>query len=1298
MDSNPTSYIGGDPLTLPVPTKEGYTFDGWISNSLLQGSETVALYNSTTGPQEFWARWAIKSPFVENFEGPTSEGVALADWSFLNGTQVNKWHIGNAPTGNVTNSAYITSGGTSGTWNYVYDNATRSTVHLYRDILLSANGGTTNTLSFDWSGLGEAVNDVLTVYLVPTTSAILDGYVISGALPLGTYNGSAAWRTEKIIVPANDSKQRLLFTWVNNDNGTGGPTPIAIDNVSVYRSRLVRITLDPSDGVLTGGVSYLDVMEGDSVGTELKDPTKEGAVFYRWYDGDIPYNHNSKVLRDDFTLKAVWNAKEFEITYELNGGYFDVPADLTYITERELVLKNPVVASGDSIFVGWYNTSDFSTSLGGRKVEYIAAGCTGDTTLYAKWSKVYHITYNLHGGKNPIDSIATYFTEQTPLNLQRPEREGYSFFRWTPNGAVISDADIHQGFTGDILFEAEWTPDNYTVTYVTNGGTNPTTQVYNFTIESSDVLPKAPTKANSDFLGWYSTPGFVDSTRVDTIPAGSSASVTLYAKWIERFTVKFDLQEGSWDSPDGTIPSITVLRGDSLTQPTPNPTRNQYTFYRWFVDSTFAIPWNFDTDRVRNNMTLYARWATMVESFEDDGPDWQLINGDATNRWAIGSDTCYGGSKAAYISNDLGVTNAYTPDAAGVTHLFRDFEFPLVDDNKAYRLVFNWKGRGAVGHDYMKVYIVAATPEFIPVANRELEAPALGRSYYNGEYNDSEAWQKEESIFLPVDYSGSRKRLVFSWVNDNTSGGANPPIAIDDVAILDVSHVAVTFDAQGGVYSPAVVAVPYGHKVPEPTHLPIYTGKYFLGWFMDKAYTIPWDFDNEEVTRNTTLYAKWVPAVVVSFNAQNGTSLSLDTVAQNAKVNRPDKPVIPGKYLYGWSRYPEKSDPIWDFERDTVTSYNFTLYAHWVEAVVVTFYSHDAAMEVYDTIAINKTVARPPVDPVRDGYYFEGWYDNLDKTNPWRFTNIVSNSMTIYAKWYKKFLDEDFESGTGTVNYRTDHYNDWQIVNSTSARDNNWCVSSGTGYGRGTRAAYITDSINNPVPAVHYNIRRRSVVHLYRDVHFEAQDKDFTYRLTFNWKCFGEQNRDNLRIYLIDPTVTEMPRKNAPDEEMDALKPFLIGVCDNREEWATKTIVLPGGVPEERPESLFDKDMRLLFTWTNDAFFGYENFPAAIDNILIVESQEEVTHIESPPTDVKEVTAATTGVQIFPNPAHAKVTILNAAGKSVSVFNSLGVKVFEKFVPSDEEQVSLASWASGVYLVRVSENDKVIETLKLLKD
>ena len=66
-------------------------------------------------------------------------------------------------------------------------------------------------------------------------------------------------------------------------------------------------------------------------------------------------------------------------------------------------------------------------------------------------------------------------------------------------------------------------------------------------------------------------------------------------------TVTFETNGGS------KLPDVTAQYGETLARPD-NPVREGYRLVGWYTDIDLKTPWDFDTDTVQGNMTLYAKW------------------------------------------------------------------------------------------------------------------------------------------------------------------------------------------------------------------------------------------------------------------------------------------------------------------------------------------------------------------------------------------------------------------------------------------------------------------------------------------------------------------------------------------------------------------------------------------------------------------------------------------------------------------------------------------------------------------
>ena len=60
-----------------------------------------------------------------------------------------------------------------------------------------------------------------------------------------------------------------------------------------------------------------------------------------------------------------------------------------------------------------------------------------------------------------------------------------------------------------------------------------------------------------------------------------------------------------------SVPSQTVKEGELVTKPT-DPTLHGYEFDGWYKDDAYTTPWNFESDVVKQNTLIYAKWVEHV--------------------------------------------------------------------------------------------------------------------------------------------------------------------------------------------------------------------------------------------------------------------------------------------------------------------------------------------------------------------------------------------------------------------------------------------------------------------------------------------------------------------------------------------------------------------------------------------------------------------------------------------------------------------------------------------------------------
>ena len=501
-------------------------FTGW--NTQANGSGTGYAAGATftiTGNVTLYAQWAYDT-FTVSYDANTGTGSMSSDLNQpYNSTYATKSNGFTAPankhfTGWNTQANGSGTGYAAGAIFTITGNVTlyaQWTFDDQYDVLYDANGGSA-TVPTD--GASYFADDTVTALFspAPTRSGFnFLGWATTSDATTATYTEGG---TESFTMGASDVTLYAVWDPIEyavSYNANGGIGPVPTDSTIYYMHDTATVLFTPA-------------------------PTRSGYNFLGWATTSdattATYTEGGTesftMGVNDVTLYAVWEAIDYSVTYDANGGIGPVPTDsaLYHIEDTVTVLFTPAPTRLGFNFVGWSTNIEAATPM------YATSGTTtfemgaSDVTLYAVWDPIeYAVSYDANGGIGPVPTDSTiYYMDDTATVLfaPAPTRNGYTFKGW----ATASDATTPTYTTGgtttfvmgttDVTLYAVWELIEYKITYVMGGGTNVLTNPTTYTVESPLITLEAPARAGYNFLAW--TPG-------NTIPAGSTGDKTVTATW-----------------------------------------------------------------------------------------------------------------------------------------------------------------------------------------------------------------------------------------------------------------------------------------------------------------------------------------------------------------------------------------------------------------------------------------------------------------------------------------------------------------------------------------------------------------------------------------------------------------------------------------------------------------------------------------------------------------------------------------------------------------------------------------------
>ncbi|MEK4371643.1 InlB B-repeat-containing protein [Paenibacillus sp. FSL R5-0473] len=723
-------------------------------------------------------------------------------------------------------------------------------------------------------------------------------------------------------------------------------------------STVVNIYYKPISRTLTFNLGYEGAPEGKltdliykNIVNRIPVPTRTGYTFAGW-SPNVP----NTMPTDNATYTANWTVRDdtpYKVVYlQQNIGHptYTVVDEETHrgITNTRAILPKESLRSYEGFTV--------DTALPGTVLDADIAS-DGTTVLRVYYTRnMYKLTIDYNDLNTPAKEIDVQYGSTTSLHFGDPTWAGHEFKGWSSVPAVTMPAQ-------DIEYIAQWDIDQHTVKFNSNGGVE---EVPDQTLAygKTAIEPATPTKKDHAFGGWYSDS---DLTKTYNFATSVTSNITLYAKWMRGYTMSINSNGGT------EISDQAVYEGTKPAAPQP-PTREGYVFGGWFSDKDLTKAYNFTTEIVKGDITLYVKWVVAqktqyrVRFFDEQKtePIDQLVTEGGV---AVAPEPLTKPNHTFLFWRDKEKRNEAFDFT---TPIMRNYEIHTAWILNNYEVSFISDGKKLSGQSVNH-----------QESAKEPSRPTRAGYVFKGWYSDSD-------LTILYDFRTqvtSEISLYAKWMPEFT----------------------VRFDSKGGSAVNAGT-VEYNTKIAVPAS-PKRTGYKFGNWYSDEGLTSVYNFETP-VTTNFTLYAKWTPVFTVIFDHKDGSAVTdQQPVLEGEVVSAPAAPQREGYTFIGWYSDEDLTNA-YHFETPVTT--NITLYAKWKVLYTVSLSSSQELIR--QTVAEGDMVTGPEAFPPRsDGWIVYWWYV---KGKPWadayNFETPVTGNFELDA-YYGRPYTVNFESNGGSA-------------------------------------------------------------------------------------------------------------------------------------------------------------------------------------------------------------------------------------------------------------------------------------------
>ena len=496
-----------------APTRDGYVFKGWYTNSNEQEDDHLYNFAAVSNDETvIYAKWAML--YTISFDLNYEDSPALVTNLVEEGTEVEAftpsrqgynfsgWYI-DAQTTTVYDYALVTGAFT------LYAKWTDSTVITDEfNVVFDLN----------YTGADPIVQTVASnTVAVRPTDPVREGYRFLGWMTTPT--GSTSYKfnavTEDVTVYAR---------WVN-----------------VWK---ITFNLEYENAPAPQVVEALD---GSRI-SKPSNPSRTGLwQFVTWNDEQGQPFVFTSLIKQDHQLYAVWTRSGYTVTWDFN--YVGEPAPVVTNVLIGTILREPQkpAREGNWAIQGWY------LDEGLTQLFSLSSELTADIVLYAKWASgfSYRIDLNYIGASNmPTQILSAGST--IPARPADPVRANYTFVGWAtssnlnPNfngfgSTITQDITLYAQWRHTYIFEAEYVNLAGKNGAGWSGGAAGTAMITKDTITSNPELGTNANASNGFYLTYlYSYGLFIDFVITSDRATEATLILRLSAEQRDPFVITDD--------------------------------------------------------------------------------------------------------------------------------------------------------------------------------------------------------------------------------------------------------------------------------------------------------------------------------------------------------------------------------------------------------------------------------------------------------------------------------------------------------------------------------------------------------------------------------------------------------------------------------------------------------------------------------------------------------------------------------------------------------------------------------------